>query len=536
MDLVLLGGNVLTMKDGDRRAEALAVRGGVLETVGSNAEVSKLVGPDTDVVHLAGRTVIPGFVDPHNHFSITTFQPVSVDCSVPPHDSVAAVLEAIGAAAKDAPNGRWIWGWGFSGQGLKEDRGLGRWDLDEVAPNNPVVIMDSSVHATYVNSAALKIARIDRDTPDPSHGQILRDDGGEPNGTLWEGAMDVVHNLSLRAHMDYLGDELADLVRHNVLRHLSLGITSVGDALVTPEAAAMYRVADAKGKLPMTVHQMLGGDGFFGAPQIPARGEVDDGNVSDRLRGGTVKLFMDPVFPMPALIQTHSDGTAEHIGERYYTQEEADTLVLEAHRRGLQVAIHCLGTWSIEQALNAFERAQREHPRSEPRFRIEHFFLPTLAQIRRAKSLGVVASVQPPFVHVIATSSRERAVEMGGDARVFPLKTMLAEGLVVAASSDSPCAPPDPMLGLYAIVTRRVRDGDETVVPEEAVTPLEGLRMYTMGSAYAMNRDGEVGSLEIGKRADMAVLSHDPTAVDAEFLRDVVVERTYVDGQLVYER
>ena len=536
MDLVLLGGNVLTMDDGDRRAEAVAVRGRKLEAVGSNAEVSKLVGPDTEVVHLAGRTVIPGFVDPHNHFSFTTFQPVSVDCSVPPHNSVAAVLEAIGAAAKHAPSGRWIWGWGFRSQFVKEDRGLGRWELDEVAPNNPVAIMDGSVHAIYVNSAVLKIAGIDRDTPDPAHGQILRDDGGEPNGTLWEGAMVVVHNLSVRAHMDYLGDELADLVRHNAMRHLALGITSVGDALVLPEASEMYRVADSQGKLPMTVHQMLGGDGFFGAPQRAARGEIGDGNVSDSLRGGTVKLFMDPVFPMPALVRTNPDGTVEHIGERYYTQEEADTLVLEAHRRGLQVAIHCLGTWSIEQALNAFERAQREHPRSEPRFRIEHFFLPTLKQIRRARSLGVVASVQPPFVYVHAKSSKERALEMGGDARVFPLQTMLTEGLAVAASSDSPCAPPDPMLGLYAIVTRRVRDGDETVVPEEAVTPLQGLRMYTIGSAYAMNREGEVGSLESGKRADIAVLSHDPTAVDAEFLRDVVVERTYVDGQLVYER
>ena len=526
------------MEDGDRRAEALAVRGGKIEAVGSNAEVSKLVGPDTDVVHLAGRTLIPGFVDPHNHFSFTTFQPVSVDCSVPPHDSVAAVLEAIGAAAKDAPSGRWIWGWGFRSQLVKEERGLGRWEMDEVAPNNPLAIMDGSVHAIYANSAALKIAGIDRDTPDPAHGQVLRDGKGEPNGTLWESAMDAVHNLSFRAHTEYLGDGLADLVHHNAMRHLSLGITSVGDALVLPEAAEMYRVADSQGKLPLTLHQMLGGDGFFGAPQRPARGEVGDGNVSDRLRGGTVKLFMDPVFPMPALVQTHADGRVEHIGERYYTQEEADALVLEAHRRGLQVAIHCLGTWSMEQALNAFERAQREHPRSEPRFRIEHFFLPTLAQIRRARSLGVVAGVQPPFVYVHAAMARERAAEMGGDVRVFPLKTMLSEGLMVAASSDSPCAPPDPnpMLGLYAIVTRHVRHGDETVVPEEAVTPLEGLKMYTMGSAYAMNRDGEVGSLEKGKRADMAVLSHDPTAVDTEFLRDVAVERTYVDGRLVYER
>ena len=535
MDLVLLGGNVLTMDGKDSRTEAVAVNGGKLEVVGSNAEVSRLVGPDTEVVHLAGRTVIPGFVDPHNHFSLTTFQPVSVNCSVPPHNSLQGVLESLAAAAKDTPRGRWIWGWGFRSRG-KESLQINRWELDEVSPNNPVCIMDGSVHAIYANSAALKLAGIDRDTPESPRGRILRADNGEPNGTLWEGAMDIVHNLSMRDHMDYLGEEVADLVRHNCMKHLAMGITSVGDSLVLPDAAEMYRITDAQGKLPFLVHQMLGGDGFFAAPQKPARREVDDGNVSDRLRGGTVKMFMDPVFPKPALMHFHPDGGEERLGERYYTQEEADALVLDAHSRNLQVAIHCLGTWSVEQALNAFEAAQRQHPREEPRFRIEHFFLPTMAQIRRAKSLGVVASIQPQFVYTNAGRSKVAAEECGGDVRVFPFKTMISEGVVVAASSDAPCAPLNPMVGLQAIVTRVPQEGGDPVVPEEAVTPVEALRMYTINSAYAMNRESEVGSLEKGKRADMAVLSHDLSAVDPEFIQEVMVERTYVDGQLVYER
>ena len=535
MDLVLLGGNVLTMDGKDSRAEAVAISGGRLEAVGANDEVSKLVGPDTEVVHLAGRTVIPGFVDPHNHFSLTTFQPVSVDCSVPPHNTVRGVLESIGAAAKDTPRGRWIWGWGFKSWG--EDKlQISRWELDEVTPNNPVCIMDASVHAIYANSAALKLAGIDRDTPESPRGRILRADNGEPNGTLWEGAMDIVHNLSMRAHMDYLGDEVADLVRHNCMKHLAMGITSVGDSLVLPEAAQMYRMTDAQGKLPFHLHQMLGGDGFFAAPEKPARREVDDGNVSDRLRGGTIKMFMDPFLPKPALVHHHRDGTEERIGERYYTQEEADAIVLDAHRRDLQVGIHCLGTWSMEQALNAFENAQRQHPREEPRFRIEHFFLPTMAQIRRAKSLGVVASIQPQFVYTYGAASKALAEECGGDVRVFPLKTMLSEGVVVAASSDAPCAPLNPFIGLQAIVTRIPQEGGDPVVPEEAVTPLEALRMYTINSAYAMNRDHEAGSLEKGKRADIAVLSQDPTTVDPRFIQEVLVERTYVDGQLLYER
>lgn len=536
LDKALLGGNVLTMNEGAPRVEAVGFEKGKIVAAGATAEVSKMVGSDTQVVHLAGRTVIPGFVDPHNHFSFTTFQPVSVDCSVPPHVSINGVLDAIGAAAKSAPPGQWIWGWGFNARAMEGHRRITRKQLDEVAPDNPVTIEDSSVHAAYANTAALRLAGIDRNTPDPDHGQILRDDNGEPDGTLWEEALNSVYNLSLRAHLEQYGDYAVDLVRQNCQRYMAAGITSVGDALVLPEAAEMYRQADTLGKLPFRMHQMLGGDGFFSAPSRVASGDTGDGNVSDRLRGGTMKIFMDPVFPSPALIQERPHGDHEHIGARYYTQEEADIIVLAAHRRGLQVAIHCLGTWSIEQALNAFEAALKAHPASEPRFRIEHYSLPTLEQIRRTASMGVVSVMQPAFVYTGAVRGQERAEELGGGALVFPFKTMLAEGVIVAASSDFPCAPLEPLTGIYAVVTRKTRLGEGPIVPDEAVTPLEALKMYTLNAAYAMNREHEVGSIETGKRADLAVLSHDPTSVDPDFIREISVEQTYVDGELLHNR
>ena len=536
LDKALLGGNVLTMNEGTPHVEAVGIEKGKIVAAGATAEVSKMVGPDTQVVHLAGRTVIPGFVDPHNHFSFTTFQPVSVDCSVPPHVSINGVLDAISAAAKSVPPGQWIWGWGFSARAMEGNRLITRKQLDEVAPDNPVTIEDSSVHAAYANTAALRLAGIDRNTPDPDHGQILRDDTGEPDGTLWEEALNSVYNLSLRAHMDQYGDYAADLVLRNCQRYMAAGITSVGDALVLPEAAEMYRQADTLGKLPLRMHQMLGGDGFFSAPSRVASGDTGDGNVSDRLRGGTMKIFMDPVFPSPALIQELPHGDHEHIGARYYTQGEADIIVLAAHRRGLQVAIHCLGTWSIEQALNAFEAALKTHPASEPRFRIEHYSLPTLEQIRRTASMGVVSVMQPAFVYTGAVRGQERAQELGGGALVFPFKTMLAEGVTVAASSDFPCAPLEPLTGIYAVVTRKTRLGEGPIVPNEAVTPLEALKMYTLNAAYAMNREHEVGSIETGKRADLAVLSHDPMSVDPDFIREISVEQTYVDGELLHNR
>ena len=342
--------------------------------------------------------------------------------------------------------------------------------------------------------------------------------------------------LSLRAYLDHYGDAVADLVHANGMRHLACGITSIGDALVTPEAAEMYRLSEARKKLPFVLHQMLGGRQFYTPPEDVATGATDDGQVADRLRGGTVKIFMDPVFPGIALMRYPACGEVEYLGEPNYTQDEVNRLVVSAHQRGLQVAIHCLGTWAIEQALNAFEHAQRIHSRAEPRFRIEHCSLPTVSQIHRAQSLGVVACVQPPFVFVNGDRYAQMAQEMGGDVRAFPFQTMLSAGMMVAATSDSPCAPVEPLLGLYAIVTRQTRSSGPPAVPEEAVDPLDGLRMYTINAAYAMGRESEVGSLEPGKRADVVVLSHDPTVVDPAFLRDVTVEQTYVEGQCLYQR
>ena len=373
MDLILMGGNVLTLDSRNTRAEALAVRDGKIAAVGSNAELAALAGEGTPIVHLSGRTLLPGFIDPHNHFSINTLEPVAVDCSVPPHDSINGIKDCIAAAAKDLPRGRWLRGWGLRTAALNDERAITRWELDEAVPNNPVCIMDGSVHACYANSAALALAGIDRNTPDPPHGRILRDDSGEPNGTLWEGGMDLVYNLSLRAYMDHYGDDVAGLVRQNVQRHLSLGITSVGDALVVPAAEELYRNADGHGQIPIVLHQMLGAEGFFAPPSRVSSGASGDGNVSDRLRGGTMKLFMDPVFPASAYSKCLAQGGTEDLGEIYYTQEEADNLVAGAHGRGMQVAIHCLGNRSLDRALEAFENALKERRVSDPRFRIEHF-------------------------------------------------------------------------------------------------------------------------------------------------------------------
>ena len=536
MELLFTGGRVLTIDTLDRIATGVAVRDGRIVAVGDSEEARQAVGPDATHVDLRGRALIPGFCDPHNHFSMTTFEPRSVDCRTPPLSDKAAVLDALAAAADGSPDGQWIWGLGFSARNfdMTGDTVLFRNELDEVAPNNPVCVMDSSYHACYANSAALAMVGINRDTPNPPGGEIRLDDHGEPNGVLWERALDPVHHASMRSYIDTFGpDVVAGLVEQNARRHLSHGITSVGDALVMPESAEIYRLTDERGQLPIVIHQMRGGPGFFAAPEDAAGGAYMEDDVSDRLRGGIVKIFMDPVWPSPAMTVCHEDGTTEPVGEPYYGQEEVDHLVLDAASHGLQVAIHCIGNRAVEQGLHAFERAQREIPRDDPRYRIEHFSFAVPEQIDRAKSLGVIISHQPPFLQAIGDYFETRTAEAGIVSPPIPYRSMLDAGLFVASGSDFPCAPVEPLLGLYSIVSRRSREG-RVIVEDEAISTLEALRTYTLNSATAMFREHEVGSIEVGKRADLVVLSQDPTLVDPTYIRDIVVQQTYVDGDLEY--
>jgi predicted amidohydrolase YtcJ len=536
MDLVMLGGQVLTMDTARPRAEALAIRDGTIAAVGKTSEIRALIGPGTTVLDLAGRCVIPGFIDPHTHFSMTTFEPIAVDCRIPPLADKQAVLDAIAAAAAGAPPGRWIWGLGYSSRRGRTPSDLTRRELDAAAPHNPVCIIDSSVHALYANSAAMTLAAVSRATPNPDGGEIRKDEDGEPGGPLWERAMDRVYQISMASHMEVYGaDAVADLVRQNSMRHVAYGITSVADAAVTPEAARMYRIADERGCLPIVIHQLRAGEGFFAAPELVARGELTTDDVSDRLRGGTMKMFMDPVFPRNAGVQVHPDGRRELLGRPYYEQEQADELAVSGARVGLQVAIHCLGTWAIDQGLNALERAIPESSRDDARHRIEHFSSPTRAQIARAAALGVTVVHQPSFLYTFGERAAVTHQEMGIDAAPTPMRTMLDEGVNVAASSDFPCAPLDPLLGIYSLVSRRTRNSADPVAPEESVTAMEALALYTIAGARAMKREHEVGSLEAGKRADLAVLSHDPTAVEPDFIPEVRVEQTYVEGERVYD-
>jgi len=535
MDQILTNATVLTLDPSSRRAGALGVRDGRIAAVGDEAAVRSVLGPDAASIDLQGQTVVPGFIDGHNHFIFSSFEAVQVDCSTPPLATLAEVLERVRLAVAEAAPGQWIRGWGFHWARVRERRNPTRADLDAIAPDHPVVIIDASYHGCFVNSRGLEIAGIDRHTSPHGQGIIVIDDAGDPTGELFETSSDIPASLSWRSYAERSPEEAIRLVEANAVRHLALGITSVSDALVSPEGAALYAAVAAAGRLPIDIHQMLGGRTFFEAPRLGETPSEEHLRArSERLSAGTVKVFMDVVHPGPAIDRRVADGY-RHTGRNFYSRAEAERLVLDVVGRGFEPAVHALGSCALEQALAAYRAVRRSPALAEASLRIEHFIIATGEQVAETAALGVKAVVNPGFLHQWGDMYLH---EWRGDGtswdelRIIPIRSMLDAGVTVAAGSDYPCAPMSPLSCIQAAVTRSSMT-DEVVDAREAISPLEGLRLYTSSAAVVDGRS-DIGTIEVGKRANLAILDADPTAVAPDRVGAISVLETWVDGVPVF--
>lgn len=535
MDRIFTNGRILTMDANDRRASSMGVRDGCIVAVGEEAEVRAALGPDVALTDLRDRTVTPGFIDGHTHFSNSAFEAVQVDCSTPPVGSLAEVLERLRVAAASAEPGQWIRGWGYHWSRVRERRNPTRHDLDAVAPDHPLVVIDASYHGCFVNSRGLQLSGIDRHTSPQGQGIIVFDAAGDPTGELFETSSDAPGTLSWRSYAERSPERAIDLVEANARRHLALGITSVSDALVTPEAAALYAAVAAAGRLPIDLHQMLGGRTFFEAPKL-GQSPTEEllATRHGRLSAGTVKVFMDVVHPGPAIDRRTPDGI-RHTGRNFYSRAEAETLVLEIVGRGFEPAVHTLGSCGLEQALDAYGAVRALPGGGAHSLRIEHFIIATGEQVSRSASLGVKAVVNPGFLHQWGDMYLHgwRGDDTTYDElRIIPIRSMLDAGVTVAAGSDYPCAPLSPLACIEAAVTRGTMSG-ETVDVREAITPLEGLRLYTSSAADVAGRT-DVGTISVGRRANLAILDADPTAVPAQAIGAIEVLEAWVDGERAF--
>lgn len=537
IEALFVNGRIVTMDPARPRVQAVAVAGGKVVAVGSSAELLAQRDRDTDVIDLGGRFACPAFIDPHNHFSINALAPTEADCRTPPLTTIPQIVERIRETAQKLPPGAWVRGHGYDEEHLKERRHPSRAELDEAAPEHPVVLVHWSVHRCALNSAALDALSIGRDTPDPPGGWIVRGPDGLPTGTLYETATNPAQSRSIAAYAERYNTEAHALLESNARRYHTAGITAAGDAYISPPLARLY------GRAPFLTLRVIGyrgsADGLF-APPDPAfrirvskrRGVPDnvDELTRERLRG--VKLFMDGGGNTTAttLLGEHAHRGAARL---FYRQEDLDALVARALGLGLQVAIHAAGDMAVHMALTAMERVRQAQPLVEPRFRIEHGVLLSDALIRRMREVGVVLVVQPVSVYYHADKLASAPLAAG--LRQLPLRDLLDAGVPVALSSDSPCYPMDPLFGIWAAVTRATQSGSVSA-PEQRISVEEALRAATLTAARALGLEHERGSLTPGKAADLVVLSDDPRTVHPETIRSVSVEATYRGGLLVYDR
>jgi predicted amidohydrolase YtcJ len=510
-DIVLKNANVITMDADKPAAELVAINGDKISLVAGTDRLESVTGANARVIDCRGKTVVPGFNDAHCHLFSFIRKLLSIDLSPSSVSSIADIKEAIRRRAENTPRGTWLSGTDYNEFYLAEKRHPTRWDIDEVAPDHPVVLSHRSLHACVLNSRALSLAGINRETPEPLDGIIERDlDTGEPNGVLYE-MLGYIRGKVMPPLSEAELDEGAALANQQFLAY---GITSLQEATYRNDRNRWQIIRGFKesGKLRSRVSMMVGTETRH---QFQETGLIT-GSGDNHLRLGAVKVML---------------GEAE--GQGKLAQEELNKLVLDCHQCGFQVAFHAITESSIEMAVKALEYVDSHSPVAGRRHRIEHCSECPPYLLERLGKLAVVIVTQPPFIYY----SGERYLATVAPSQLpwlYRIKSPVESGLVVAASSDSPVVPNNPMVGIYAALTRKAESG-QVLLLEECVTPQQALAMYTVNAAYASFEEDIKGSIAPGKLADIIVLSDDPTKVPPEQIKNIKVEMTIIGGDVVWE-
>lgn len=525
---LLVNGNIRTVDRDNSVVQALLVENGAVVAVGSDIEVAAKAPPTASRIDLLGRTVIPGIIDPHNHLSVAAFEPLAVDCAG--MSDLTSVLDAVVDKAAQVVPGQWVRVVGFFVLHVAEQRGPTRGELDEAAPDNPVFVIDLSCHMGYANSLALHNVGIDAYTPQPWGGEIVMGTDGLPTGELFEAATNLLHSASWVDHARRDPSASVAMLHRKMLEYMSVGITGVGDAMVTREAAELYRRADDAGQLPFTVQQLHHGDHFFAMQDLRRYDIVEQirEHNTPMLRGGTLKIFFDRGYPDGPTMRASHNGCPHHRGSSFYNRAELDALVERAAGLDIRTAVHAMGSYGVDVALDAYE-ARRRSGDVDSALRIEHAFVADPRQGERLAELKVDLVANPglgPDTAALFSSWRPAGAS---ELRVLPVRSMIDAGVRVSFGSDHPCGSYSPFETLWAAVTRRASDGG-TFDPIEAITPAEGLRAMTINAAHASSRADEEGSIEVGKRANFAVLDRDILTCATDDIRFTTVDMTFVDG------
>ena len=508
-NLILHNANIITLDESRPRATATAIRGNRIAAVGTDADIFSQKGPKAEVIDCQGKTVVPGFNDAHCHPIALAASLLAVDCGPAAVRSIADIQEAIHRRAGQTPKDCWVRATGYNEFYLAEKRHPNRRDLDTAAPEHPVKLSHRSGHACVLNRKALELLGISAETEEPPGGMMERDlDTGEPNGLLFE------MNTFIDGRIPPLTEgELETGITLVNEAFMANGITSLQDATWNNSAGRWQSLRRLKerGALLPRVSMMTGADALEERPSF------SQGSSADNLRLGPVKIIIQAVT-----------------GSLNPPQAELIQLVLRVHGMGLQLAFHVDEAGTLEAALTALELALRKAPQPNHRHRLEHCSVCPPHLIKRLKETNAMVVTQPPFIYY--SGERYLATVPPGDLDwLYAIGSLRAGGIRVAASSDAPVVPFNPLVGMCAAVTRTTASG-QTLLLHESISAMEALQAYTIDAAYAGFEDNSKGSITPGKLADLVVLSADPTTVPPDQIREIQVLTTILDGKVVWQK
>ncbi|WZL71847.1 amidohydrolase [Clostridiaceae bacterium 35-E11] len=508
IDLLLYNGNIIDLEEKHRLYNWVAIKAGKIFDLGTDDQYQQYIKV-TEKIDLNGKAVVPGFYDSHVHLVQTGLNMLSLDLSKA--SSIAEIKHLIEEKTKKTPKGKFIRAIGLDESKIQEKRLPNRYELDICAPNHPVWINRIDYHTSVVNSLAIHMLKIPFNTDG-----IIRNENQTPSGVLTGRANALVRKQILR--------RFSNRVRlKGVSKVLEVAIEKGITSLNAMEGGFTFHDKDAefiyehKDSFPIDVTL------FYQTVDID---KVLDKGLK-RIGGG---IFVDGSFGSrtAALSEAYRDDPST-TGSLYFSQEELNTFILKTYENNLQVSVHAIGERAIEQILVAHEYAQSIYPRNDHRNRIEHFELPTLAHIKKAKSLGLTLSMQPAYEYFWGNPGQMYEKRLGEERRIKanPFHQILKEGLIVAAGSESDVTPMDPLLGIHAAVNHPV--------VAHRVSPWEALKMFTIYGAYAVFEEHLKGTIKKDKLADIVVLNQNPLSVPQDKIKDIQVIATIKEGNILYE-
>ena len=511
-NLIFKNADVITVDPKQPKAEFVAVKGDKIIFTGFKEQLNDFTGPGTRFIDCGGKTLVPGFNDAHCHIFSFIRKLTSIDLSPPKIQSIKDIKTIIKEKADKTPPGEWITGTDYNEFYLAEKRHPTRWEIDEVAPNNPVILSHRSLHGCVLNSMALALAGITTETPEPAGAMIDRDvaRGGEPNGFLAE----MLGYIREKIMPPISGEELNKGIKLANAQYLSQGLTSLQDATVVNDLKRWKQFQNFKenGLCKSRVYIMIGTETI---KEFQEAG-LSFGAGDENLRLGAVKI-------VPSMI---SD-------KLYPSQEELNSLAQHTHQAGFQLAIHGVQAALVDAIICAYEYLQRHAPDfSTRRHRIEHCSECPPQLMKRLKKLNPVIVSHPSFTYFsgdryLATVSKDTVPWL------YRLGTIVKQGLIVAGASDSPIVPNSPLMGMYGGITRKTSSG-QLLGKEESLSASQVLAMYTLNAAYASHEESIKGTIAPGKLADFVLLSGNPTLVPAEAIKNIIVLMTVIGGKVVY--